>query len=106
MAKFLKCSTGPHVSTRQLNLSDNRIDDNVLATLANTLANNTMLKEMKLCSLQHVTITGWETFLAALRSNTLALEKLDLGDNAMPNRLLSFVAEALAKYRGRNSANQ
>jgi hypothetical protein len=93
---FSNVLQAPTSVLEQLDLSDNRIDDNVLATLANALANNTMLKEMKLCNLQYVTITGWQTFTTVLRSNTLALEKLDLSGNAMPNRLLSFVAEALA----------
>jgi Ran GTPase-activating protein (RanGAP) involved in mRNA processing and transport len=94
---FSNVLQAPTSVLEQLDLSDNRIDDNVLATLANALANNTMLKEMKLCSLKHdVTITGWQTFTTVLRSNTLALEKLDLSGNVMPNRLLSFIVEALA----------
>jgi hypothetical protein len=94
---FSNVLQAPTSVLEQLDLSYNHIDDNVLATLANVLANNAMLKEMKLCSLKHdVTITGWQTFTTVLRSNTLALAKLDLSGNAMPNRLLSFIAEALA----------
>jgi hypothetical protein len=76
----------------KLNLSDNKINNCILA-FAGALAVNSKLREQRLSYNIDVTTIGWQTFSTVLESPTSGLEKLDLSGNAMNSGVLSFLCE-------------
>lgn len=71
----------PSCSLEILNLNHNGLDDDLIQSLTNALANNGLLRKLNLGNNWQITDVGWETFAAVLRNPNSSLEKLDLSPN-------------------------
>jgi Ran GTPase-activating protein (RanGAP) involved in mRNA processing and transport len=83
----------------EINLSENRIDDEDAALLANSLAIMPTLKGLNLCGLHYVTVDGWRLFLAALGNVNTSLEELKAPINSIDDEGVVAFANALANNR-------
>ena len=58
----------PSCSLEILNLNHNGLDDDLIQSLTNALANNGLLRKLNLGNNWQITDVGWETFAAVLRN--------------------------------------
>lgn len=79
----------------EINLSENRIDDEVAVLLANSFAAMPTLKSLNLCGLHYVTANGWRSVLAALGNAHSSLEELKLPINSIDDEGAVSFANAL-----------
>jgi hypothetical protein len=85
----------PSCSLKILNLNHNGLDDELIQSLANALANNGLLRKLNLSNNWQITNVGWETFAAVLRNPNSSLEKLDLSPIEISDQAMMFFAGSL-----------
>ena len=69
---------GPRCMLQELSLNNNGFNDEDVTYLANSLANNCVLRELDLSDNERVTASGWRTFSAVLQNPDSALEKINI----------------------------
>ena len=85
----------PSCSLEILNLNHNGLDDDLIQSLTNALANNGLLRKLNLGNNWQITDVGWETFAAVLRNPNSSLEKLDLSPNEISDQAMMSFAGSL-----------
>ena len=85
----------PSCSLEILNLNHNGLDDDLIQSLANALANKGLLRKLNLGNNWQITNVGWETFAAVLRNPNSSLEKLDLSPNEISDQTMMSFAGSL-----------
>mmetsp|Transcript_21623 Transcript_21623/g.47013 ORF Transcript_21623/g.47013 Transcript_21623/m.47013 type:complete len:593 (-) Transcript_21623:183-1961(-) len=90
----------PTSTLQNLNLRDSCIDNDRLATLMASLAENTALEVLNLSNNQSIThISGWAPLLSLLQSPTCNLKSLSLGDNALSYDVAVALVASLTNNR-------
>ena len=89
----------------RINLGGNTINDAAAQPLSDALASSTTLKTLNLSNIRGITITGWHVLFDFLRSQTCALEDLDLSSNELNDEVMVSLTDALASNRSLKSLN-
>ena len=85
----------PSCSLENLHLNHYGLDDDLIQSLANALANNRHLRTLNLGNNWEITDVGWETFEAVLRNPNSSLEKLDLSPCEISDQAMISFAGSL-----------
>ena len=91
--------------SEKLSLEGNDINDAAAQSLSDALASNTTLKTLNLAAIRGITLTGWRVLFHFLRSQTCALENLNLRYNQFNDEVMVSLTDALASNRSLKSLN-
>ena len=91
-------------SLEDINVKDNNVDNESLASLVSALENNTHLKRLNLSMCALVSSIGWQTFFDRLQTCNLVLEVLLLSsNNSINNEGIISLVNALANINSLSS---
>lgn len=93
LSKLLTTTTTNKLTS--LNLENNLICDNAIATLTMALCKNTTLKELNLSFNTAITQAGWQIFSTYLQGEESMLEKLNLSSTNIANEGISALGDAM-----------
>jgi Ran GTPase-activating protein (RanGAP) involved in mRNA processing and transport len=93
MFQFLR---SPDSALEEFNLGRNRFNDDIMNSLANSLANNSKLRKLNLSGNRDVTSAGWQAFSAVLLNPDSALESIGLSDNAINDDAFNHLTNSIA----------
>ena len=85
----------PSCILQELDIHSNSLRDEDVTYLANSLANNCLLKRLNLQSNGMVTDLGWGALCTVFRNPNSALESVNLGHNSISDNLLPSFAASL-----------
>lgn len=85
-------------SLEVLEMNSIHINDKVVALITNALANNNMLRTLRVCA-RRLTPTGFMAFSTLLRNPSSTLERLDLRGSRVNDQAMISFANALTNNR-------
>jgi len=91
----------PSGNLKDLNLENNRIDDDCISSVTNNLASNkkTSLKELSLSFNCNITQAGWQMLSTCLQNQDSALEKLDISSTDVTDEGVIALGSSLIKNK-------
>lgn len=94
---FSVCLHSPNSTLTRLSIESCNLDDEKIAVIANALVNNSTLNDLGLNRNDSISVHGWQSFSACLRSPISALQRIGVYYCNLTDEIMIGFAEALTR---------